>query len=471
MRVRDEYRMKHFFYYVLLVYGVIAALSIIYFDGTGDAGDSVTHYLFARYAPSHPVLYFDHWAKPVFVLLASPFAQFGFVGVKVFNVLVTFFTIIFTYRIAEALKLKNGLLIPVFMLFSPLYYILTFSGLTEPLFALFTVAGIFLCLHHRYLAAALVVSFLPYVRSEGLIILGVFGLYFLVKQNWRVIPALIFGSVAYGIAGYFVYHDFLWVFTKIPYAKLSSVYGRGPLLHFVEQLINVTGVPLYALFWLGFISLTVKSIKGKAVAEQSILILVGFTTFFVAHSLFWYLGIFNSMGLKRVLLGIMPMIAIIVLCGFNVIVEEFLNYTPRVKKLLYVFILLYVFVFPFTANPSAIHWKKDMMLCEEQHLAEKVADFIGKQNNRMYPLVYSHYYLSVTMNLDHFDVLKRIDVSRGSISNMKPGELLIWDNRFADSESGINKKELDEDPTLKNIFSCKGTEHDGEMIFAVFQKN
>ena len=54
---------------------------------------------------------------------------------------------------------------------------------------------------------------------------------------------------------------------------------------------------------------------------------------------------------------------------------------------------------------------------------------------------------------------------------MKPGELLIWDNRFADSESGINKKELDEDPTLKNIFSCKGTEHDGEMIFAVFQKN
>lgn len=462
---------KYLVYYFLFGYAIIVTFTVLYFDGTGDAGDSVTHYLFARYAPNHPVLYFDHWAKPVFVLLASPFAQFGFVGVKLFNALVTFFTIILTYKMAEALKLKNTVLVPVFMLFSPLYYILTFSGLTEPLFALFTAAGILLCLRHRYLVAALVVSFLPYVRSEGLIILGVFGLYFLVKQNWRVIPALIFGSVVYGIAGYFVYHDFLWVFTKIPYAKLSSVYGQGPLLHFVEQLINVTGVPLYALFWLGFISLLIKFIKRKVAAEQSILILLGFTTFFMAHTLFWYLGIFNSMGLKRVLLGIMPMIAIMMLHGLNMIVEEIFNYTSVVKRIVYALILIYVLVFPFTPNPSAIQWRKDMMLCEEQHLAEKVADFIGKQKNPVYPLMYSHYYLSVTMNLDHFDTSKKIDVSRGSVSNMKPGEILIWDNRFADSESGINKKELDEDPTLKNIFTCKGPEHDGEMIFAVYEKN
>jgi len=28
------------------------------------------HYLFARYAPSYPLLYLDHWAKPVFTILA-----------------------------------------------------------------------------------------------------------------------------------------------------------------------------------------------------------------------------------------------------------------------------------------------------------------------------------------------------------------------------------------------------------------
>ena len=55
---------------ILFVYVVAAAFTIFYFNGTGDSGDSPMHYLFAKYAPKHPELYFDHWAKPLFVLLA-----------------------------------------------------------------------------------------------------------------------------------------------------------------------------------------------------------------------------------------------------------------------------------------------------------------------------------------------------------------------------------------------------------------
>src|SRR6218665_3878717 len=283
---------------LFVVYALVSAISIACFEGTGDVGDSVSHYLFARYAPVHAELYFNHWAKPLFVLLASPFAQLGFIGMKVFNALVSFLTVVITYRIACRLKLGNPAVVILLVLFSPLWYILTYSGLTEPLFALFTALGIYFCLDRRYLPACLVVSFLPYIRSEGLIIIGVFGLYLLQTRNWKHIPVLLAGSVVYSIAGWFIYHDLLWVFTKIPYATLGSVYGSGPLLHFVEQLINVVGVPVYALLWIGLIAIVTGVINKRKGPEEGILVVLGFLCFFVAHSLFWYLGIFNSMGLK-----------------------------------------------------------------------------------------------------------------------------------------------------------------------------
>ena len=66
-------------------------------------------YLFARYAPQHPELFFHHWAKPLFVLLSCPFAQFGFIGVKVFNFIVSLLIIVGTYLICKEMKIKQAI--------------------------------------------------------------------------------------------------------------------------------------------------------------------------------------------------------------------------------------------------------------------------------------------------------------------------------------------------------------------------
>ena len=452
-----------------MFYAVVCALSIGFFNGTGDSGDSITHYLFARYAPLHPVLYLDHWAKPIFVLLASPFAQFGFIGVKVFNALISMGIIFFTYKTAQQLTIKHPILVAVFLIFSPLFYILTFSGLTEPLFALFTILGIYFCSKQNYLTAALLISFLPYVRSEGLIIIGVFGLYFLYKRLWKPLPLLIAGSVLYGLVGYFVFGNFLWVITEIPYAKLSSVYGQGSLLHFVEQLINVTGVPIYLLFWIGVIGLIVLLLKRKTNAEQHILLLLGFCAFFIAHSLFWYLGIFNSMGLKRVLIGVLPIIALIALLGFNFI-SGLINLKPTAKKTLQILVVVYVLVFPFLPNPSAIQWEKDMMLSPDQKLAIQTAELISKRKNVTYPLLYNHRYLSIPLNNDYFDSKQCKQISFENINQMKTGDILIWDNYFAEFESGYKKEQLDSNVTLTSLAVFKSTEQGKEVVFSVYQK-
>lgn len=140
--------------WLLVIYCGCLAAGIFFFTGTGDMGDSVAHFLFARYAVVHPELYFHHWAKPVFVLLASPFAQFGFEGAKVFNALVSMACVYFTYRVAFQLKLKQHWIVALLLICMPLNYILTLSALTEPLFALFTILALYWCLGKKYVEAA-----------------------------------------------------------------------------------------------------------------------------------------------------------------------------------------------------------------------------------------------------------------------------------------------------------------------------
>ena len=137
---------KNLVYYLLALQAIICILTISFFNGTADSGDSIVHYMFAKYAPSHPKLFFDHWAKPLFVILASPFAQLGFIGMKIFNSIISLIAIYFTYKVTELLKIRNAIFVIIIMMFAPLNYILTFSGLTEPLFALFLIIGVYYCL-------------------------------------------------------------------------------------------------------------------------------------------------------------------------------------------------------------------------------------------------------------------------------------------------------------------------------------
>ncbi len=455
-------------YIVLFIYAIIATFTIIFFDGTGGAGDSILHFLYAKYAPIHPQLFFNHWAKPVYVLLVCPFAQFGFTGVKIFNAIVTIISVFFTFKIAQELNLKNAIIAAVILIFSPLYFALTFSGLTEPLFALFISIGIYAILKHKNIAACLIISFLPFIRSEGLIIIGVFAFYFLLKKKWKFLPLLLFGNVVYSIAGFFVYHDFLWVFTKIPYAKLSSTYGDGRFFHFVDQLIYIVGVPIYLLFWLGIIGIIWKSIKRKTNLELQVLVFLSFLAFFVAHSLFWYLGIFNSMGLKRVLIGVMPLISIISLVGFNFISEDIFK-KRKIPKLIIQFLLIsYILIFPFTKNPAAINWEKDFKLSKDQQTAIQIADYITQNIGTDHRFVFAHPYLSEVLKIDHFDNKKRLELNQDFMYYIKSGDIVIWENWFCIVEHGVKKEQLDNISELKNIYNLSVEKKGRDILYSVY---
>ncbi|MFT6747077.1 MAG: hypothetical protein ACJAZ2_001424 [Glaciecola sp.] len=443
-------------YIVLGLFVLLSTFVLLNFNGTGGVGDSVLHYLFAKHAPAHPELYFNHWAKPFFTLLSSPFAQFGFAGIKVFNALVSLFTIYLTYLTAVKLQLKNAILSAIILIATPLFFLLTFSGLTEPLFGFFVIGGTYFAVKKQYIVAAILLSFLPFIRSEGLIIVGVFGLLFSFKKQWKAIPFLALGHIIYSIAGYHVYQDILWVFTKIPYAEMNDNYGNGKLTHFVTQLMFVVGVPIYILFWLGIIAMVWKSIKKTIQLETQVLVGLGFVAFFVAHSLFWHLGIFNSMGLKRVFVGIAPLMAIIALIGYNFVVEELFKNKKYPRIILQRFLLIYMLVFPFTSNPAAPKWEKALNLSGSQTCALKIADYFDEHPTlhakEKIRFVFIDPYLSQALNIDHFDPAVRTELNSGALEQLKSGDIVIWENWFAVVERGITKKSLDENPQLEFMF-------------------
>jgi 4-amino-4-deoxy-L-arabinose transferase-like glycosyltransferase len=268
----------------------------------------------------------------------------------------------------------------------------------------------------------------------------------------------------YGFAGYFVYHDFLWVVKKIPYAHLSSVYGSGKLFHFAGQLTYVLGIPLYFLLILGILSLTVQLIRKKIQLESHILILGGFMAFFIAHTLFWYLGIFNSMGLKRVFVGVAPLAALLAAFGWEFLTEIFTKYKNPITQLIPKIILVYVFLFPFLPNPASVRWNKDMRLGNDEILALAVAEYLAKHEKPIRYLT-NHPALDWAIGFDRFDPAQASELGEGALMNLKSGDYIIWDDWF----SPLQLADLDKIPKLKRIkdFQTK----DNHLIYVLYKFN
>ena len=455
---------------MLFIYAALAAWTIIYFDGTGDTGDSVSHYLFAKYAPKHPELYFDHWAKPVFVLLASPFAQFGFTGMKIVNSCVVLLTIFTTYHIAKTLKFRNAIIVSFILICTPLYFTLTFSGLTEPLFALVVSISILLLLKDKYVAASILISFLPFIRSEGLIFIGIFAIYFAFKCKWKMLPFLVVGHLIYSFLGYFIHHDLLWVIREIPYAHLDSIYGNGTLFHFSEKLYYLLGLPIYFLFVVGLIAIYWDAIKKKSNLNEKVLLALGFLTFFIAHSLFWFLGIFGSMGLLRVFICVMPIIALVALKGYNFITETVLGQSKLPQLIFKALLIISVIIFPFTTNKAALNFNRDFSISQEQLLVQQMADFSIKNYGTKQTYVCAHPYFSLALDIDPFDKTKMVDWNESNLLNLQSGSLIIWDSHFALIDLGVTKQIIDSDSSFVNIYNASKINQGKEILMSMYLK-
>lgn len=321
---------KHFYLFLLcLGIAFIFFCRDTFFKESGMLdGDSITHYYFAHYALRYPHLMLDVWGKPFFILISSPFAYFGFGAMQAFNILCACVSAFFVYKTLDLLGVRYKFIAPLVLFFVPVYLINIASGLTEILFGLVLILGVYTSLREKYILSALLLSFLPYCRSEGYFIIPVFLLVFLINRSYKAIPFLLSGSIIYAIVCYFACNDFLWMFHKNPYHYDSAAYGHGTLWYFLANTDRTFGYPIAALFVIGLGYTAYRSLMrprngiiNRTVLSE-LLLIYGIPLLYLGmHSIFWWKGIFGSAGMLRVLAGVAPVFSVGAITGLDRLIK------------------------------------------------------------------------------------------------------------------------------------------------------
>lgn len=442
----------------LLLAGLFALSLVVAFftQGTHDSGDSINHYLYARYAFAHPLNFLNSWAKPLLTLLSAGPAQAGFMGMKAFQCVVVAASAWCAFRIAQALRLPWPELAILFAYAAPDYFLIQFSGLTEPLFGLVLVGAVRLAVANRPGWSAAVVSFLPFARSEGFILIGLWVVYLAWRREWRSLPLLLLGYGLYTAVGAVAFGEPGWVFGHNPYGTVSA-YGHGEWSHFLRNLPNLLGWVLTGLFGLGG-GRMVRDL-GRPARRQSplfpaelLLIYGSITVFVAAHTIFWAKGLFNSAGLARVLCGLAPLAAVVALNGLALLTEWV--GTEVVRRRVRLLATVAVVGWLFTGARNAIRPDRDFSRPPDQELARRAAGWLHRAyaGQPLPPVAFAAPYVAPALGLDPFDAIRCPPLTQDwhpILETLPVHSLVVWDDVFAQSEAHIPLALLQGNPAFR----------------------
>ena len=144
------------------------------------------------------------------LLYAIP-ALGGFTFLKFFNSIVAAFTVYFSYKILAKLGSKNKLLIFFVLGIQPLWFMLSFRNYSELTVAFLLTLSALQFFNKKYIASALIMSYIAFTRQEYHVVLGLLFLVLVFKKEW--IAALLTGTftVIQNLLGYFITGDILYL--------------------------------------------------------------------------------------------------------------------------------------------------------------------------------------------------------------------------------------------------------------------
>jgi len=454
-------------------------------QSTYDSGDSILHYLQAKSSWKHPMLFMDHWAKPVFVLLASPFAQFDFMGMKLFNTLCVLASVWVAAKIAKKQGMEVTWPIWILALSAPHVFLVQSSGLTELLIALALILSIYWVLEDKWMCAGILISFTPFIRSEGWILILVFAAIFQLRKQWKAVPMLLAGSVIYGLIGLPVHGDFLWMFHHNPYSGVEEKYGSGDVLHFVNQLPYLLGWPAFGLMLIGLGVEVKRWVDSKfQVSLYQLLIVGSFLAILVAHTMFWSMGIFHSFGLKRVLIAVFPSMILLALRGWDPLLkgvywmfhtinplrkqenEEKKWYTMAGWKIVLVFMVV---IFPFTGNKAGYEMPDDFSEDASQLAARKAVNWLNTTDYRNNMVCIGNYYFGELLHRDIYNRNTVLLMEAVKDDVVPSGTIVLWDDYFAVSDKDVQLTDLDS-ASYQFLKAFKGEDRDYHRQVHVYLK-
>lgn len=426
---------------VLLVAASILGIKLSS-DGLLEKGDGVMHYLIARYTWQHPILFLDLWGKPLFSALAAPFAQFGHLGVAIFNIVVAAATgwvgVLALRKAGPAAQAS----FPLLVLLAPQYVLMTIAGMTEPLFGLVTVATTYFLVRERHVAAAITASLAPFARPEYIAFLPAIAFWLVMQKQWRALPWCLTGFAIYAAFASIVWEDPFWFWTSDPYKQAGGIYGSGPLDYFTHRAEQVFGRPLLTLAIAAFVLWPVVWWFDRSERRTHLQFMI--TTALPAigivlvHSVLWYVGTRGSAGLIRVLVTAIPLAGIFAAMTLG-----------RGTVLLFAHVERKTIVALGSVGVLALWSISDLLKQQEfpiksdhaQRLLDQVANDLAGHYKPGLKVYTTHPYMAFGSGLDPFDTTVTSPVygfDDGAIKrDYRVGDLLVWDAQLGSNESGV----------------------------------
>jgi hypothetical protein len=417
-----------------------------------DVGDGIMHFFISQASWDDPNLFLHHWGKPFFILVSSPFSQFGFNGLVVFNILVFCVTILIGYRILKkkGVSIWLQVLFPLILLKAHDVANTLLGGLTEPLFNLAAIASLYFLLEKKYFWFAVIVSFMPFMRSEGQLPLLLAFIVLIYNRSYRAIPFLFFGFVLYAFVGIFVYSDFWWYFTESPYSMNNDIYGKGTWMHYVLSYKNYLGNPGLYILILGIPAMFVLAFqrKWKELELEWWFYAYGiFMGVLVSHSYFWATGQNGSFGLTRIATQGVPIFLLLHLyyiSRFKIFNHWIANSLFGCFSIGLIYALVTTKYYPKNADPL-----DKQLINAAEYLRSN--DLNGAKIYYHFPL-FCYAYGENSLKKDGVTIFHTFsDLKKELKERLKPGDLIVRDSHFGPVEMNLPLSEIAKYPELVKI--------------------
>ena len=426
-----------------LVLFLLISLSVLFLaisflsEGYSGGADNINHYFISRYSWQNPELFFDGWGRPLYTILSSPFAQFGFMGIKVFNIIIALLTLWIAYLTGKKLGYSSSLLAFVMITFSPIYLIMIFTALTEILAGFVLILSVYLFFREKYVLSAIVLSFIYFARSETMIFYPIFLAACLFKKQFKAIPFLFTGILVFTLIGGFFFRDFLWLIHKFPYPIHSKTYKEaGPLLHFLNHRDMIFGLPIEILLVIGFMVFVFQLFsKQKKIRTQAfyevLLILTPFVGYFAMHSILYWKALGGSVGYYRVITSVIPLSGLICVAGYSFI-DEKLRPLPWLRYLAMAGISAWII------SIALRTYEFPVKLSEDEKIIKATANWFKKSEYANRKVFYADLRIPFYLGINPYDLKRSSQMyNTPALGFLTDGSIVVWDSHFGPNENGI----------------------------------
>lgn len=445
-----------------LIFLVKAFIILFFVENNGWEPDSYAHFneinTVYRNFPENLAIGIGVWSKPLYTFI------FGFIPIifgaetlwiiQILNSLILTFVSFIVYKILLKHKVSENL--SYFSIFISSFSFLLFqsslTGLTEPIFALFLILGIYFAKVERFYLTSIFLGIALLGRIEGLFFLGIFNLWliYFFKDSIREKWIYIFKNWIIGIVPVFIWNligfldtgRILYIFDD-GYPVTQNFYGTGDWLFyfrglFLHELI-IFGLSLLAIIY------TIYTFK-KEKKTYEILYLSLFFGFFATQVVFWRYGLFGSAGLLRYFISIMP---IGIILGIPVL-EKIMN-NANFSKLQSHLIMIAAFslqIFIMLAHLIGVGPIDTKWLKVEQKEFKTAGNWIEENIDKDVQIIYDRPAIIYFASRDLSNVNNLNNYKQGNFSS---GDIIVWTVAWGADVYNIGLESLQNDLNLSFV--------------------